>query len=83
MMRGPLRPSIAPLYYADSFGPVDMRLKRRRAKTIAASAAIPVVIHGTKLRSKLGGVGGGAESVTVPALWAWLTVLVWDPMTLA
>ena len=72
------------VFYADSMGPVGRRrLNRSRPNTTAIALAIPVDIHGMILRSAGGGLEGGELRATVPALWAWLIVVVCDPMILA
>ncbi len=59
------------------------RLSRSRASSAAIALAIPVVIHGIRLMLARPGIEGAELRATVPALWDWLAVLVWDPMVLA
>jgi len=59
------------------------RLNRSRPNTTTIAANIPVDTHGMKLRLAGPGLEGGELRATVPALWAWLIVVVCDPMILA
>jgi len=65
-------------------GPVGRRrLNSSRPNRTAIALAIPVDIQGMTLRLAGPGLEGGELRATVPALWAWLIVVVWDPMILA
>ena len=75
---------MGPVFYTDSVGPVGRRrLNSSRPNRTAIALAIPVDIQGMILRLAGAGLEGGEVRARVPALWAWLIVVVCDPMILA